>query len=175
MGDGVAARVLGVMLAWGAAGCGSLTPVSPSEVPAEPTSVEAEPPAQPVAAAGEEPAEAPTSGAAAHHEPPPSARGVILANTVMVKSGKMTEKALVAELQTQLSAMHACVPLIRKTDVNVGSLNLEITVSEEGSVTPDLQSPANDEAERCILDGARAWRVSGPGSAMVLLMIQDGR
>jgi len=154
-------------------GCGALTPVSPAEVP--PASEE------PVARVAESttPTDEVAPAVVATDPPtkkaPAEARGRMLANAAMVKSGNLVDKVLVKELQSQLSAMHACVPLIRQTDVNVGSLNLELTIAGDGSVKPHLRSPTNPEAERCLLDAARAWRVTGPGSAMVLLMIQDGR
>ena len=54
------------------------------------------------------------------------------------------------------------------------SLNLQVTIAEDGKVTPDLQSPVNPDAKKCILDAVKAWSVrgAGVGKAMVLLSIE---
>jgi len=87
--------------------------------------------------------------------------------------GALDDKALVPELDAQIVGVAKCAAIVRKSDTVVGSLNLQITVAKDGTVTPDLQSPVNKEAKSCILAAVRKWRVkkAGAGRAMVLLSV----
>ena len=89
----------------------------------------------------------------------------------MKLDGNVDDKALVTELSSENLA--SCVPLIRKTDNVVGSLNVELMIRKDSSVSPALQSPVNKEAETCLLGAMRKWKVkkAGAGRAMVLLTI----
>jgi hypothetical protein len=93
----------------------------------------------------------------------------------MPMEGNLVGDKLASSINAQIAPMGRCVPLIRRTDNVVGSLNLSIKIDAAGKVTPDLQSPANPEATKCILDGARGWSLPGIGAgrAMVLLAIEE--
>ena len=107
--------------------------------------------------------------------PKKAAAGTISVSTAMPTEGSLDAEALVSELNEQMGALGACVGLIRKTDEVVGSLNVQVTISANGEVTPDLQSPVNPDAERCLLEAMRAWRLPGlgEGKAMVLLSLGE--
>jgi hypothetical protein len=90
--------------------------------------------------------------------------------TAMPMDGDLDAGRVVSELNLQLGDLHGCVPVIRETDTVVGSLNVQIAVAADGAVTADLQSPVNDRAKACLLEGMKAWKIeSGQGRSMVLL------
>jgi len=91
-------------------------------------------------------------------------------------AGTIDATKLKTAINRQIHPMARCVALLRKTDKIVGSLNLQVAVSEQGAVTPSLQSPANAEATKCVVEGARAWKLPsvGSGTAMVLLNLEEG-
>ena len=93
----------------------------------------------------------------------------------MPMSGSLDDDVLITVINGQLGPLDRCVALIRKTNKVVGSLNLRVTVTADGNSTTELQSPLDDEAKRCVLDGIRDWRIrgAGHGDAMVLLELTD--
>jgi hypothetical protein len=93
----------------------------------------------------------------------------------MRMSGDLEEQALIEDINRQIAPLDRCVPLVRETDQVVKSLNVSVSVTAKGSVTPALHSPVNDGAARCLVSGMRAWVVdsAGTGSAMVLLVLGD--
>jgi hypothetical protein len=99
----------------------------------------------------------------------------VSASVAMTQAGTLREKELVAEVNRQRGSVQRCGPLVRRTDPVVGSLNLQLSIDAAGRVTPDLQSPVNDEAKACLLAAARGWRIRGAGSgeAMLLLVLDD--
>jgi hypothetical protein len=126
-----------------------------------------EAPAQPAGDEGHRPAPAPRA--------PSAAGGSMRATTAMKLDGSVDEKRLVRELEGQMKGLGACVPLIRKTDEVVGSLNLEVSIGQGKSPQISLRSPMNPEAERCVTEAAGAWRLDdvGRGRAMVLLVLGE--
>jgi len=101
----------------------------------------------------------------------------VRATTAMPFEGDLDKDALIAEINRQLGPLDACVPLIRRTDSGVGSLNVRLSVSPSGSLGPKLESPLNPEAERCLIAGLERIRVTkaGKGRAMLLLSLLDDR
>jgi hypothetical protein len=97
------------------------------------------------------------------------------ATAAMPMDGKLDSEILLAQVNGQLGPLVRCVALIRRTDKVVGSLNLQVTIASDGAVKPDLQSPMNKEAEACLLDGMKNWKLAGQGAgrAMVLLSLND--
>ena len=92
----------------------------------------------------------------------------------MKLEGNIAADRIVPAINTQLGALQPCVAVIRATDNVVGSLNLRVTIATDGKVTTELQSPVNDNAKRCLLDGASRWIVkdAGAGKAMLLLNLE---
>lgn len=107
-------------------------------------------------------------------KPAPAGPG-LSASVAMTQEGTVDPPRLVAEVNRQRGRLQSCGPLVRKTDPVVGSLNLSLEVLSTGRVKPDLQSPVNPEALRCLLDAAGAWviRGAGTGRAMLLLVLDD--
>jgi hypothetical protein len=93
----------------------------------------------------------------------------------MKTSGSIAERTLVSTVNDHMDVLDGCLPLIRKTDDVVGSLNVELTISTTGAVTADLQSPVNPAAKTCLLEGMRRWKLPavGDGKAMLLLALGD--
>lgn len=104
----------------------------------------------------------------------PSAPPRLRATAGLKMEGDLDDKKLVAEANKQIEAVSKCAPIVRKTDGVVGSLNLQVTIAKDGKVTPDLKSPVNPDAKKCILEAVKAWSVKGAGAgkAMVLLSIE---
>lgn len=160
-----------------AIGCGAParpqdpTPVATVSVPAA-EAVASDPVAIPTPSSSAQapPSSAPTIATAA----PSPAAGGLRASTAMAMDSNVVAEKLVAEVNRQIGPIGRCAEIIRKTDNVVGSLNLQVTISKDGHVTPSLQSPVNPEAEKCLLDGIRAWSIAGAGHgrAMVLLEIK---
>lgn len=101
----------------------------------------------------------------------------VRATTAMPFEGDLDKDMLVAEINRQLGPLDACVPLVRRTDSGVGSLNVRLSVSPSGALGPKLESPLNPEAERCLLAGLERIRITkaGKGRAMLLLSLLDDR
>jgi hypothetical protein len=85
--------------------------------------------------------------------------------------GNLAADEIVRAINTQLADLQKCVAAIRATDGVVGSLNLEVMIAKDGKVVTELQSPVNDDAKRCLLDGARGWVVKGAGSGKAMLLL----
>jgi hypothetical protein len=85
--------------------------------------------------------------------------------------GNLAVNDVVRVINTQVAELQRCVATIRETDGVVGSLNLQVTIAEDGKVVTELQSPVNDDAKRCLLDGARGWVVPGAGSGKAMLLL----
>ena len=89
----------------------------------------------------------------------------------MQLEGNLTPGEIVRAINTQVTDLQRCVAVIRATDGVVGSLNLQVTIAKDGKVVTDLQSPVNDDAKRCLLDGVRGWVVRGAGSGKAMLLL----
>lgn len=87
----------------------------------------------------------------------------------MLSDGQIDMTELVIQLNAQLSVLDGCVTRIRATDDVVGSLNIEVTLSADGSANLDVQSNVNDDARQSLTEGLGAVqsRGSGIGRAMV--------
>jgi hypothetical protein len=104
---------------------------------------------------------------------PPQTGPRMRAKTAMKLDGPIQTPAIVDAINERSAALGACIRAIRKTDAVVGSLNLQVTVTLQGT-TVELQSPLADEAKKCVLDALAELEVSsGPGRAMVLLEIEE--
>ena len=99
----------------------------------------------------------------------------IRATAAMPQDGDVSAEQLVASANQQMKPLFGCVSVIRQTDQSVGSLNIEVTISESGAVAAELQSPLSAEAKTCLIDGFSNWRLEGAGSgrAMLLLTLED--
>jgi Lon protease-like protein len=85
--------------------------------------------------------------------------------------GDVAAVELARAINTQVAELQRCVPIIRATDGVVGSLNLQVLIAKDGKVATELQSPINDDAKRCLLDGARGWVVRGAGAGKAMLLL----
>lgn len=118
-----------------------------------------------------------SSASAPSNAPPPSdaprRNGPTLkATAARKKEGTLDATEIVAAANADATGLQQCaVPLV-SNHPGTGSVNLEITVTANGGVTGDLQSPAHPDAKKCILDLVRTWKVPGSGKAMVLLSVQ---
>jgi hypothetical protein len=106
---------------------------------------------------------------------PPAVAGPALAGlhaTASMKlEGNVDADKVVPAINTQVAGLQRCVALIRTTDKVVGSLNLRITIAQDGKVATELQSPVNASAQRCLLDGARTWSIKGAGAGKAMLLL----
>lgn len=92
----------------------------------------------------------------------------------MRMEGNVETANVAAAIEARASALGACVPMIRKTDAVVGSLNVQITLRAPGDVQIELQSPLADDAKRCVLGALDGLAVQGStGKMMLLLGIDD--
>jgi hypothetical protein len=90
----------------------------------------------------------------------------------MKSEGNVDGKQIIVAANDDAVGLQQCaVPLVSNAP-GTGSVNLEITVTANGTVTGDLQSPAHADAKKCILDLVKTWKVSGSGKAMVLLSVE---
>ena len=121
-------------------------------------------------AAAPSPLHVPSSAAASPRVAGPPLTG-LHATAAMKLEGNVDADKLVAAINTQVTALQRCVSVIRTSDKVVGSLNLQITLAQDGKVATELQSPLNAAAERCMLDGVGAWRVTGAGTGKAMLLL----
>ena len=114
-----------------------------------------------------------TTPSADPSSPPPASPPTsgLRATVAMKLEGDLAPDAVVQAINTQLTELKKCVAVIRATDGVVGSLNLQVTIAKDGKVVTELQSPVNDNAKRCVLDGARGWVVKGAGSGKAMLLL----
>jgi hypothetical protein len=133
-------------------------------------------------AAGRDVTTVPPSAGAAAATPSSTTTGApatdrvgVSASVAMTQTGTLVPEVLVAEVNRQRRSLQRCGPLVRNTDRVVGSLNLQLVVDAQGRVTPDLQSPVNEQARACLVAAARGWRIrgAGHGEAMLLLVLDD--
>lgn len=146
--------------------CGAEAPPPPNTGPAPGETTVTVIPPDPASA------QQPDQDATAAAEP---AAGGFKVTLAMPMEGTLDKDKLVSELNLQLADLHACAAIVRETDDVVGSLNVRITAAADGKVTPELQSPVNERAEKCLLDGMRAWTIkeAGQGTSMVLLELSS--
>jgi hypothetical protein len=158
--------------------CASAPPLP--QVEPEPVAAK---PAQAVAAPS---SDAPPSQATSQLTPAPTPKATSVAAPAQGKpatglratagmklEGNVDADKLVAAINTQVADLQKCVAVIRSTDNVVGSLNLEVKIAQDGAVVTDLQSPVNDPAKMCLMDGFHKWTVkdAGVGKAMLMLAL----
>jgi hypothetical protein len=111
-----------------------------------------------------------SASASAASAPAPSSLS-LRATTAMKLEGDVVTDKLVLAINSELGDLQRCAPMIRATDNAVGSINLELTIAKNGKVKTDLQSPVNDAAKHCLVDGMRAWVVKGAGTGKAMLLL----
>jgi hypothetical protein len=96
---------------------------------------------------------------------------IVSLKMAMKLEGDVDEKALVAALQPQLAPLDACAKLIARGSEGPGSLNARITLTGQGAVTVELESPVPPDAKKCFENAFAGWKVdkAGTGKSMILL------